>query len=123
MVPPLEYHGQGPMASFIIGDRSVIQSGMLRRVHVLLQPVHGQLDRVLGHLELGKLFLLVPLFSLYPFSPCNSRRFVLYIRILKCVERENSGMNSSEKGGRRLKAALEEIRLVRPGAAPERGTA
>ena len=63
------------------------------------------------------------LFSLYPFSPCNSRRFVLYIRVLKCVERENSGMNSSEKGGRRLKAALEEIRLVRPGAAPERGTA
>ena len=36
----------------------------------------------------------------------------------KCVERENSGKHSSERGGRRLKAALEEGPLGSPGSGP-----
>ena len=58
------------------------------------------------------------LFSLYPFSPCNSRRFVLYIRVLKCVERENSGHLLSRERRPPAESRLGGNPLGSPGSGP-----
>ena len=41
--------------------------------------------------------------------------------MFKCEERENSGIDSSERGGRRLKAAPESGPLGSPGSGPREG--